>query len=134
MLVDDNTGLLEIMREVLATISDAEMVCCHSGPEAIAALEAAPNSFELVITDFDMPQMDGVELCHRLHAMNPELPVVLLTGNTELSEADVTPHGLLALVRKPFSIDTFEAMLDAINSAARDGNVFAPARLSLEAA
>ena len=75
-------------------------------PSGAAALEAASRErFDVVLTDFKMPAMDGLELAARLKAIDPELRVVLATGcvseevSTALSDVIVD-----ACLRKPFGI------------------------------
>ena len=74
MLVDDNENLLAMMSAVMENLTSATIEGFGSPLTALAAFVAAPEKYELVITDFEMPGMDGVELCRRLDCLlNPHL-------------------------------------------------------------
>jgi two-component system cell cycle sensor histidine kinase/response regulator CckA len=51
--------------------------------EALAALSAAPDSFDMVVTDYNMPGMSGLDVAHEVRALQPGLPVVIATGFVE---------------------------------------------------
>src|SRR4051812_27403772 len=61
MIVDDNEDMLWLMPQMLAAITDAEICCFRNGAEALRAFERSPEAFQLVVTDFDMPGMNGME-------------------------------------------------------------------------
>jgi CheY-like chemotaxis protein len=50
--------------------------------EALEAVRNGPGQFDVVITDFNMPKMNGVELARRLHALRPDLPILVMSGYT----------------------------------------------------
>jgi CheY-like chemotaxis protein len=77
LLVDDNRSGLMARRAVLE-----ELGYLTDGAEngTVALDLAAGQRYDLVVTDFRMPDMDGVELIARLRATNPELPIILLSG------------------------------------------------------
>src|ERR1700677_1418926 len=81
MLVDDNQEILVWLSAMLGNLTVAAIECFNTPQAALAAFRAAPGKYELVITDFEMPGMDGVELCRRLRAISPEQKVFLATGS-----------------------------------------------------
>src|SRR5581483_11059759 len=104
MIVDDNADILWLMEQLLTTRVQADICCFTNGSDALAALQADPESFIAVITDCDMPGMNGFELCRRIHAIAPELPVALSTGSREVSESEAVVGGFRMLFRKPFGL------------------------------
>lgn len=114
MLVDDDREMLAIMAEVLETISGLSPICFNSPVEAIQVLRANPSGIDLVISDFDMPWLDGIEMCHVMRGVSPEIKTILCTGNTGLTEQDAFAHGFNALLRKPFPVLTLLKVIDAI--------------------
>ena len=92
MLVDDEEPLVVLGEEMLAAVG-YEPVGFHSGRAALAAFRAEPRRFDLVLTDEIMPEITGTELASALHAMRPELPIVLMTGYA----GDIRPHQLQAV-------------------------------------
>jgi CheY-like chemotaxis protein len=114
MLVDDNLELLMMLSAFVEKFTSAA-VECHDSPEsALAAFEAAPDRYELVITDFQMPRIDGVELCRRLQAITPGKKVFLATGSGYFSETAASHYGFSALLNKPFPIAALEQKLAAV--------------------
>jgi DNA-binding NtrC family response regulator len=87
--------------------------------QALAAFEAAPDSFELVITDFGMPEMDGFELSHHMFAIAPKIKILLMTGS-HISEEVAAAHGFCGLLHKPFPFTVLRGALDAVEK----GNFF----------
>lgn len=114
MIVDDNEDILLLMRDIAAQFSDAEIECFNSPQAALAAFGAAPEKFELVITDFEMPGMNGVQLCHRLLAISPEAKILLATGSGLVSEEAATNEGFCGLLHKPFPFPVLQRVLESI--------------------
>jgi CheY-like chemotaxis protein len=102
LVVDDDEQILTPAARMLRHLGSAEVVACSDSSRAIDAFLADPDSFELLVTDLEMPGLDGVELARHLRLLSPRLRVLLVTGSPrsdeELCDPDV--HGLL---RKPFS-------------------------------
>lgn len=113
MLVDDNAEILLLLSAAIEMMAGAETECFNSPRSALAAFASAPEKYELVITDFEMPGMDGVELCRRMLALLPALKIFLATGNGFFTETMATSAGFLGLLYKPFQLEKLRAMLAA---------------------
>lgn len=114
MLVDDNEDILLMMTAVIENLTGAEMECYTSPSAALAAFSGAPKRYELVITDFEMPGMDGVELCRRMRALSPAQKIVLATGSGFFTGQAAQHAGFSALLNKPFPLATLrEALMEA---------------------
>ena len=77
LLVDDNTNGLAARRSVLEELGH-KIVTAACAADALE--QFSRHKFDLVVTDFKMPRMDGVELIGRLRKLRPDLPVVLISG------------------------------------------------------
>ncbi|MEX2262456.1 MAG: response regulator [Bryobacteraceae bacterium] len=87
LLVDDNSHGLVARRTILEELGHRVITAC-SGDEALHRFSS--QSFDLVITDYRMPKMDGMQLIKRLRALRPALPIIMVSGFVEplgLSEA-----------------------------------------------
>jgi CheY-like chemotaxis protein len=104
LLVDDNEDILTVLTAMLENLTAAKIEIHHSPPSALAAFAAAPEKYELVITDFEMPEMDGVELCRRLRAIAPAQKIFLATGGGFFTPAAARHAGFSALLNKPFRL------------------------------
>src|SRR6202158_3545066 len=80
LLVDDNPHGLIARRTVLEELGYV-VHTCSCGDEGLKLLTS--NKVDLVITDFRMPNMDGVELIARMRQLRNDLPIILLSGFVE---------------------------------------------------
>ncbi|SNB74673.1 GAF domain-containing protein [Arboricoccus pini] len=112
MIVDDEVGLLRITEEAVASMGCEPMG--FSDPHAaLAALAAAPDRFDLVLTDEVMPRMKGIELAARVNAIVPDLPIVLMTGLVSLPSVELIQRvGIKEVVRKPLLAADLRAVLE----------------------
>jgi PAS domain S-box-containing protein len=101
LLVDDEEALLETERKILGLLG--YHVEAASGPlEAIAAFEAAPHDFDLVLTDMTMPQMTGMKMACRMMGLRPGIPVIICTGFSDrIDQQQAQAAGIKALLTKP---------------------------------
>jgi CheY-like chemotaxis protein len=77
LLVDDNANGLAARKNVLEELGH-HIVTASTGVGALEHL--ATQKFHLVVTDYRMPRMDGLELIVRLRKQTPDLPVILISG------------------------------------------------------
>ena len=115
MFVDDDEGALSLMREIVAKLGMTQVECFKNPRQALAAFKAAPDSYELVITDLGMPEMDGFELSHHMFAIAPKVKIILMTGS-HVSEEVAAAHGFCGLLHKPFPFTVLRGALDAIET------------------
>ena len=103
LVVDDN----ESMREVLATILSMSGHRCESAENGVEAMEKVMQSrFDVVVTDVDMPEMDGIALTKELTQHFSNLPVMIMTGD-DGSEESAIDAGAREFLRKPFDFSEF---------------------------
>lgn len=77
LLVDDNSAGLMARRVVLEELGYST----EGARDAMEALELfRAHHFDLVVTDFKMPSMDGVELITELRSFRPDIPIILISG------------------------------------------------------
>jgi PAS domain S-box-containing protein len=103
LFVDDEPSIVHISQEILSTLG----YTVAAEVESLAALElfkAAPDTFDLLITDQTMPGLTGSELTKAVLALRPELPVILCTGYTAaVSEKDALAIGVRRYAIKPLN-------------------------------
>jgi two-component system response regulator AtoC len=92
-----------------------EVVCAQDGEQAIA--EAKETAFDLVITDFKMPGMNGAELLTHLKRLNPAPKVMILTAySAELSRQSAMDLGACEYIEKPFLVDEIRRIVQTLLS------------------
>jgi len=106
MLIDDEEPVRNVEKALLANQGYA--VSPFDSPlEALAAFEAQPEIFDLVITDMTMPKMTGDKLARKILAIRAEMPVILCTGFSDLiNEKDAKSMGIREYVTKPVEART----------------------------
>jgi CheY-like chemotaxis protein len=103
MIVDDEAVVLKVARTMLERMGYT--IEAHTdAPAAAEAFAAAPDRYRLLLTDFAMPKLDGVELARRIWAVRPGFPAVLYTGyGGRLTANEAEKMGFVELLGKPFT-------------------------------
>ena len=97
-----------------------------NGLQALAALQASPSTFDLVITDHNMPGMSGLALAESLREHWPSLPVIITSGYvTDELQQRAAAAGVRAVLLKEFAVERIAALLQSV--LARAGENPAPA-------
>ncbi len=112
LLVDDEAALREALSMALED-AGFEVTCAPDGGRALAVHRETPH--DLVVSDVNMPHLDGFQLCRRLREAGDSVPVVLLTSRIgEIDEALGLDLGADDYVTKPFSIRVLVARIRAL--------------------
>ena len=99
LLVDDDKSFREIIREILV-LDGFQVTEAVNGLEAIESFKISQP--DLVILDLNMPEMDGMEATIAINAINPSVPVIILTGEREMiSTPDAFRLGAHYFLSKP---------------------------------
>ena len=85
LIVDDDP----LIRDVLLDILEAEQYIVHTAENGKTAFEkcSQPSTFDLIVSDINMPVMGGLELIEKLRGSRIEIPIIVLSGNNEISTA-----------------------------------------------
>jgi CheY-like chemotaxis protein len=79
MYVDDDEALVSLVEELLQT--EGYRVSAFSNPiKALEAFRNSPASIDLVVTDFNMPGMSGIDLARALRALRPDIRIAIASG------------------------------------------------------
>jgi two-component system cell cycle sensor histidine kinase/response regulator CckA len=94
-----------IRKMVCAMLSQAGYRCVDAGngEEALALVERAPDSIDLVLTDVVMPRMGGPELARRLASVRPDLRIVFMSGYSEDPIVSTIERSPAIFLAKPFT-------------------------------
>ena len=110
--VDDDRDLRELLHEVISRMGFTS-VTAADGVEALAQLNE--NTFDIVITDINMPRMDGMELIRRIHRDFREVDVIAFTGyHNKYRYTDVIEAGASDFISKPFNVNELEAKINRV--------------------
>lgn len=135
--VDDDPALGELVRLYLER--DETVDCSvHTETSPEAALETVRNgekAFDCVISDYDMPGLNGIEFVERLRETHPDLPVLLFSGEeTNDIAAEIIRTGLTDYLRKGYGSEQYTMLIRRVEHAVESGGEFdADARTELDA-
>jgi CheY-like chemotaxis protein len=103
LVVDDNIEMRTLVARMCGCLGCSARAVA-GGRDALAHLQ--DGSFDMVITDYQMPAMDGFELAAQIRRLHPNLPVILMTGryDHELRERLQTTELFDGLLEKPFNL------------------------------
>ena len=116
LLVDDETPLREVVQSMLEA-SNHQIVTAENGKDALAKFrghnESSKDGFDLLITDCNMPEMDGIELTKSIKSISPQMRVIMITGNNnEGLEKFAQNAGVESLINKPFKREELVTAVD----------------------
>jgi len=101
LLVDDDEEILIMEKEMLERLG-YKITSRSNSLEALEAFRAAPDKFDIIITDMAMPNMSGDKLSEEINKTRPSIPVLLCTGFSEImSEEETTSLGMNGFLFKP---------------------------------
>jgi CheY-like chemotaxis protein len=103
LIVDDEPDIRATLSDVLTTHGHS-VVAVGDGDQALAELAKAPETFGLMVTDIQMPKMDGVTLISKVRSQGWSLPVLYTTGGFTTVSPDPA-LGILGLLEKPNLIE-----------------------------
>jgi CheY-like chemotaxis protein len=111
LLVDDQKDIVRLLHSTLQTLGyQLDIVDAPSGEEAL--LEASRRKVDLLVADYLLPGISGVELMHKVRARQPELKVIFISGMTDRkARAEMLGAGAVAVFDKPIPLADF---LDAV--------------------
>lgn len=121
LIVDDNADLLDtmcMMVESLGHVTEA-----HADPaEALAMIEGEADSIDLVITDYSMPEISGLDILESCAKSQPDLPVVLCSGFGESlpESAEQVAGSSIRILQKPFNLAELESLFAELFSQDED--------------
>ena len=110
LIVDDESLLREVLLVALRELGHRPVVCA-SAREALEVFRRDANAFDLVLTDFWMAEMNGVEFAVELRAIRP-VPIVMLSAYCEgWTRERVQSVGICDLLHKPVAVEELDTAI-----------------------
>ncbi len=101
LLVDDEKPIVHLEKQMLERLGYS-ITCFSSSVDALAAFKTDPSRFDLVITDMNMPNLNGMQLAEKLTAIRSDIPVIICTGFSErINKENSAAKGVRGLLMKP---------------------------------
>ena len=116
LVVDDDDAIRRVCMRVLGA-EGWHVTLSDNGRAALEAIEATKQPFDCVVSDVNMPEIDGYELVQAVRKRDDDIPVLLMTGDPSLDGAvRAIDYGAVSYISKPFSS---ESLASAVARAAR---------------
>lgn len=117
LTVDDNPTMRRIILNTLRRVGYSDIIEASNGKDAMAKLQV--EKIDFVITDWDMPEMDGIELVSNIRKSDEfkSLPVIMIsTRSVKEDIIEALKTGVNSYIVKPFTPDTLKEKIDQIIS------------------
>jgi DNA-binding NtrC family response regulator len=116
LLVEDDISIREILAETLEEL-DYEITQANDGMEAIDILREQSSGWLALITDIQMPKVDGLELIISLHEIGLRFPAIIITSSIHISNDKINrliAEGKVCSIKKPYEIETITKILERV--------------------
>jgi len=112
LVVEDDSDLLQVLVDVFSPMCE-RVFAAANGEEAYKIVLS--ESVDLVISDVQMPIMNGFDLLKKIKSYNPEIPIVLLvTGHADVDREMALNAGAADLLHKPFKFKELKKTIEAL--------------------
>src|SRR3569832_2733220 len=114
LLADDDAAVRDLVRRALTAEGHLVQVT-QDGQEALEAVESGGGKFDILISDVDMPQLDGISLAEKAIVLRPALAVILMSGfSDQLARAAGLRARQVLSISKPFTLDQFKQVVFSV--------------------
>ena len=113
LIVDDDKDVLNMMSVFMKRFHpDASILCSHHGAHAMEVMKACGNKIDIVVSDIDMPHMDGLHLAAEVRVSFPGTRIILVSGRGEHEVPK--DHKAHAVLLKPFELTDLLATIQRL--------------------
>jgi len=116
LIVEDQQDARAMLRNMLSELGITQIFESSDGREALRFMDSAFDFVNLVICDWNMPGLTGVEFLRQLRTVDADVPFLMVTGRSDMnSVVEAKAAGVTGYIRKPFSLRELEAKLRIIH-------------------
>jgi len=116
LLIDDEYPIIDSFKTGLGQLGYSVKSFLNS-QEALAEFSSNPEAFDIVITDYTMPQITGVEITGSIRKINPHIPVIMISGYIDRRLEDLSREaGINEIIRKPITINEISSAIRRVLS------------------
>ncbi|MCB0088405.1 MAG: response regulator [Caldilineaceae bacterium] len=113
LIVDDEKLILDIFEEYLAICGHVS-VTAQNGRQALDFYLEDPDGFDMIVTDINMPIIDGIELAYRIRAVRLQTPIIFVSGRLEADMwDDINQLQPCEWLKKPFPLEQLGQLIDS---------------------
>ena len=109
LVVDDESSVTRLVRMMLSDMGVTQVFTAKNGKEALDLLGEFQEDIDIVICDWNMPTISGLDLLRQIRTVDPDLPFLMLTARADIASVkDARDYGVTDYLRKPFSAETMQ--------------------------
>jgi two-component system chemotaxis response regulator CheY len=115
LLVEDDQNVSMTLRSMLIEFGISNVYDAVNGEEALALLQEAKEDISLVVCDWNMPKVTGIEVLEAIRKTSPEMPFLMVTARADKSSVlAAKEHNVSVYICKPFSYGEFKKKMNYI--------------------
>ncbi len=115
LIVDDNPQAIKILNMVLTSAGVHQIFSAPDGRAAQEFLDVVDERIDVIICDWEIPRMTGLELLQQVRMSHPDMPFMMVTGHTEVESVKAAKEfGVNAYIGKPYSPQQMEDKLKVL--------------------
>jgi len=120
LLIDDEELTLELIRHMLRELQIGDVDVHSSCLKALSRLKKNPDHFDLIISDWDVPGMSGLDFLKEVRNLAPKIPFIMVTGNTSKDFViKAVQAGVTDYIGKPFTANSLLSKVQKLSGAKR---------------
>lgn len=111
LVVDDSSTMRRIIKNSLKRIGFEDIIEAENGRDALEKLA----DVDIILTDWNMPEMDGLEFVKRVRASDTKIPILMVTTNAAKDDiVEALKNGVNNYIVKPFTPETLKEKVEAV--------------------
>ena len=115
LIAEDEPLAAKLARGALRLMGITQVVVAEDGLEAMKQLAEHNGDFQLIISDWNMPNMTGIEFLRTVRKLYPTMPFIMLTSNANKEFVlAAAKHRINGYIAKPFSLDQMRQKVEAV--------------------
>jgi two-component system chemotaxis response regulator CheY len=112
LIVEDQTESRALLRGILSEMGVTQVFEATDGRTGLQFMDSAFDFIDLILCDWNMPAMTGIEFLRQVRSTGNEIPFMMITGRSDQgSVIEAKNHGVNGYIRKPYSPTQIEAKL-----------------------
>jgi len=105
LVVDDEQSVANFLKEIIE-LRNYRVTQLLDSEKALAVFTQDPGSFDCVVTDYSMPNMNGIDLSKEIIKIRPDIPIILCTGlSRDMDDSDMKKTGIRRVIGKPVNVN-----------------------------
>ena len=115
LVVEDSFQTIALIRTMLSDFGITQIYTAKDGKEALDFLGTCDELIDIVMCDWNMPRMSGLEVLRQVRTVDPDMPFLMVTGAADPeSVLAAKSNGVTAYIAKPFSANILKKKLNVV--------------------